>query len=75
MTSFHSPTHPSYGFAAFYERLAELGFVIYPGKVSRADCFRIGTIGRLEPRDLEALVGAVRQVLVELGVPIPISER
>jgi 2-aminoethylphosphonate-pyruvate transaminase len=35
------------------------GFVIYPGKVSMADCFRIGTIGDITPGDIRALLGVV----------------
>jgi 2-aminoethylphosphonate-pyruvate transaminase len=42
--------------------------VIYPGKVSAADCFRIGTIGHLFPEDLKALVAAVRQTLDDMQV-------
>jgi aspartate aminotransferase-like enzyme len=37
--------------------------------VSDADCFRIGTIGRLHPRDVEALLAAVAEVLREMGLP------
>jgi 2-aminoethylphosphonate-pyruvate transaminase len=35
------------------------GFVIYPGKVSRADTFRVGTIGQVYPEDMERLVEVV----------------
>ncbi len=45
ITAFYSPAHPDYRFADFYQRLKAQGFVIYPGKVSQADCFRIGNIG------------------------------
>ena len=47
ITSFRYPKDPAFDFEEFYRRLAERGFVIYPGKVSHADCFRIGTIGRI----------------------------
>jgi aspartate aminotransferase-like enzyme len=42
--------------------------VIYPGKVSDADCFRIGTIGHIFPEDLKALVAAVRQTLTDMQI-------
>jgi 2-aminoethylphosphonate-pyruvate transaminase len=48
-----------FDFPTFYDRLHDLGFVIYPGKVSGADCFRIGTIGRIFPDDVRALLRAV----------------
>ena len=47
-------------------RLNDLGFVIYPGKVSNADCFRIGHIGRLFPDDTQRLVDAITQVCKEM---------
>jgi aspartate aminotransferase-like enzyme len=44
--------------------------VIYPGKVSDADCFRIGTIGHIFPEDLKALVAAVRQTLNDMQIDL-----
>ncbi|WP_162048039.1 2-aminoethylphosphonate--pyruvate transaminase [Vibrio taketomensis] len=63
ITSFYSPTHSDYQFKVFYQRLKEQGFVIYPGKVSNADCFRIGNIGEVYPRDIERLIGAVANAM------------
>lgn len=59
ITSFLNPTHPNYTFEQFYNRLKGLGFVIYPGKVSAADCFRIGNIGEVYPQDIRALLEAI----------------
>jgi len=47
----------------FYEALSERGFIIYPGKLTTEPCFRIGTIGRLQPEDIVALLQAMRSVL------------
>ncbi|OEE64907.1 2-aminoethylphosphonate--pyruvate transaminase [Vibrio splendidus] len=63
ITSFYSPTHSDYQFKEFYDRLKEQGFVIYPGKVSNADCFRIGNIGEVYPSDIEDLIGAVKNAM------------
>lgn len=68
ITSFHYPAHPNFDFARFYQLLSDRGHVIYPGKLSHADCFRIGHIGRLEIGDVENLLGAVRAVLTEMGI-------
>jgi 2-aminoethylphosphonate-pyruvate transaminase len=68
ITSFRFPAHCRFDFSSFYRRLSELGFVIYPGKVSNADCFRIGTIGHIFPQDIKLLVAAIRQVLGEMQV-------
>ena len=68
ITSFRFPTHPRFDFSEFYDRLSELGFVIYPGKVSNTDCFRVGTIGHIFPADIQALVAAISRVLAEMQV-------
>ena len=59
ITAFYSPAHPDYRFADFYQRLKGQGFVIYPGKVSQADCFRIGNIGDVTPVRVRALLAAM----------------
>ena len=46
----------------FYERLKAKGFVIYPGKISHADTFRIGNIGDVFPEDMEALIRAIKEI-------------
>lgn len=68
ITAYHYPEHPRFSFQRFYEALSERGFVIYPGKLTKIDCFRVGTIGRMFPGDVHALLGAVEAVLAELGV-------
>lgn len=74
ITSFFYPSHPHFNFKAFYQRLSDQGFVIYPGKVSDAECFRIGTIGHLFPDDLRALVEAIGRTLDALHVDMPRAE-
>jgi 2-aminoethylphosphonate-pyruvate transaminase len=59
ITGFHSPQHPDYAFLRFYEALKKRGFVIYPGKVTHIDSFRIGTIGHVFPQDIDRLIEAV----------------
>lgn len=61
ITSFYSPSAKEYDFKRFYHSLKALGFVIYPGKVSDADCFRIGNIGEVYPSDIERLIAAITQ--------------
>lgn len=61
ITSFCSPSQSRYQFTKFYQRLKSRGFVIYPGKVSDADCFRIGNIGDVYPQDIERLLDAISQ--------------
>ena len=68
ITSFAEPDDPAFRFDSFYEHLALRNLIIYPGKVSRTASFRIGTIGRIGPQDIEQLLSAVREVLVEMKV-------
>ncbi|NUM44368.1 MAG: 2-aminoethylphosphonate--pyruvate transaminase [Anaerolineales bacterium] len=68
ITSFYYPAHPNFNFQTFYEKLSDKGHVIYPGKLSHADCFRIGHIGRLEEGDVHALMAAIARTLSEMGV-------
>ncbi|NOZ40140.1 MAG: 2-aminoethylphosphonate--pyruvate transaminase [Planctomycetes bacterium] len=70
ITSFHYPDDPNFDFEAFYGQLSDRGFVIYPGKVGDADCFRIGTIGRLFPNDVRNLLIAVTETLEALDINI-----
>lgn len=74
ITSYRYPADPRFDFSEFYNRLNEKGFVIYPGKVSDADCFRIGTIGRLFPTDVTALLSAIRDVMHDLGFEMPLKD-
>ncbi|MEN7551022.1 2-aminoethylphosphonate--pyruvate transaminase [Rapidithrix thailandica] len=60
ITSFVNPSASVYNFQQFYNLLKEKGFVIYPGKVSYADTFRIGNIGHVFPEDMERLVSSIR---------------
>ena len=68
ITSFLYPPHPNFVFDCFYQTLSDKGFVIYPGKVSDADCFRIGTIGRIGDTEIQGLLSAIRETLAEMGV-------
>ena len=68
ITSFYYPDSAEFEFQKFYDALKSRGFVIYPGKVSHAQCFRIGSIGDVQPEDMTGLVGRISEVIDELGV-------
>lgn len=59
ITGFYNPEEPEYDFMKFYELLKEKGFVIYPGKVTGINSFRIGTIGHVFPDDITRLITAI----------------
>ncbi len=66
--TFHMPTDPKFVFQSFYDGLRDRGYVIYPGKLTVADSFRMGCIGRLYPEHMRGALAAVREVLDELRV-------
>ncbi len=72
ITAFRTPADPQFSFEAFYRQLSDRGFIIYPGKLTQVDTFRIGNIGRLFPSDLEQLVHAIRGTMREMGCAVPV---
>jgi 2-aminoethylphosphonate-pyruvate transaminase len=70
ITSFLYPEHPRFDYKVFYELLNEKGFVIYPGKLSKIDCFRIGHVGRIDYTDVRGLLAAVQETLAEMGISL-----
>jgi 2-aminoethylphosphonate-pyruvate transaminase len=68
IVTFRMPADPKFQFQRFYDGLKGRGYVIYPGKLTVADSFRIGCIGRLGAAEMRGALAAVREVLAELGV-------
>jgi 2-aminoethylphosphonate-pyruvate transaminase len=68
ITAFLYPDTTAFSFEVFYQALKSRGFVIYPGKVSQAATFRIGTIGHVFPEDIARLNGQVSEVASEMGL-------
>jgi 2-aminoethylphosphonate-pyruvate transaminase len=66
--TFHMPKDPKFVFQTFYDSLKARGYVIYPGKLTVADSFRIGCIGRINAAHMRAFLANVREVLAEMGV-------
>lgn len=67
ISSFLYPSYPGFNFSVFYDKLNSRGFVIYPGKLSKADAFRIGNIGYIFSEDIKALLVAIKEVMEEEG--------
>ncbi len=70
IATFRTPSHPSFVFQRFYDALKERGYVIYPGKLTVADSFRIGCIGHLTADDMGGALEAVRETLIEMDVDL-----
>lgn len=71
ITSFLYPEDEGFTFENFYAAMKRRRFVLYPGKVSDADTFRVGTIGHVYPEDINELVAATAEAVDELNLKIP----
>lgn len=74
IVTFLKPADPAFRFESFYDGLNRRGYIIYPGKLTGRDTFRIGCIGRMDETVMGGLLQAVREVLVELGVTLPLAQ-
>ena len=68
IVTFHMPADPRFEFNTFYDKLVAQGFIIYPGKLTVADSFRIGCIGRLYAEQMHGALESVRNALSDMGV-------
>jgi 2-aminoethylphosphonate-pyruvate transaminase len=68
IVTFHMPADPKFQFEQFYDWLRAKGYVIYPGKLTVADSFRIGCIGRLGEAEMQGALAAIKATMAEMGV-------
>ncbi len=68
IVTFHAPRDPRYQFKAFYERVKAKGFILYPGKLTQVETFRVGCIGHVNQAGMRAAVAAIAEVLREMEV-------
>ncbi len=68
IVTFKMPADPAFVFDRFYDRLREKGYIIYPGKLTIAESFRIGCIGRLGAAEMRGALAAIGETLGEMGV-------
>ncbi len=69
IVTFFSPAHANFSFTRFYELMKEQGFIIYPGKLTNVESFRIGCIGALDEAVMRRVVAACATALRTMGVP------
>jgi 2-aminoethylphosphonate-pyruvate transaminase len=66
--TFHAPGDPAYSFKDFYERVKSRGYVLYPGKLTQVETFRVGCIGAIDANEMRNVVSAIAQTLGDMGV-------
>lgn len=68
IVTFFCPADPKFVFNDFYEKMKQKGFIIYPGKLTVVDSFRVGCIGRMDEHVMRRVVQAAKEALAEMGV-------
>jgi 2-aminoethylphosphonate-pyruvate transaminase len=68
IVTFHAPGDPRYEFKAFYSAARQCGFILYPGKLTQLETFRVGCIGAIGPTEMEQAVQAVALALENMGI-------
>jgi len=69
IVTFHAPAHPAYEFRRFYAAAKARGFILYPGKLTEVETFRVGCIGAIGANEMRQAVAAVADAMQELGIP------
>ena len=68
IVTFHAPPDSAYDFTEFYGRVRDRGFILYPGKLTAVDTFRVGCIGAIGADSLRGAVAAIAESFREMGV-------
>jgi len=68
IVTFHAPGDARYDFKTFYEAAKKRGFLLYPGKLTQVETFRVGCIGAIGPNEIEQAVEAVAHALEDMGI-------
>jgi 2-aminoethylphosphonate-pyruvate transaminase len=68
IVTFHAPAEPVYDFKRFYAAVRDRGYILYPGKLTQVETFRVGCIGAIDSNEMRNIVGAIAEALCELGL-------
>ena len=64
----HAPADPAYDFKRFYAGAKARGFILYPGKLTEVETFRVGCIGAIGANEMRQAVHAIGETLREMGI-------
>ncbi|MGU7770220.1 2-aminoethylphosphonate--pyruvate transaminase [Burkholderia sp. MR1-5-21] len=70
IVTFHAPADPAYDFRRFYDAVRDAGFILYPGKLTQLETFRVGCIGAIDADDVSRAVAAIAQAIESLGISL-----
>lgn len=72
--TFHAPHDPNYDFQTFYQEVKKRGYILYPGKLTQIETFRVGCIGHFGEAGIPGAVNAIRETLTAMGVRLAGAE-
>ncbi|HEY1996865.1 MAG TPA: 2-aminoethylphosphonate--pyruvate transaminase [Paraburkholderia sp.] len=70
IVTFHAPRDPKWKFADFYAAVRDAGYVLYPGKLTQVETFRVGCIGAIDENELYNAVAAIGRAVARLGLRV-----
>lgn len=70
IVTFHAPDHPNYEFKRFYAEVKKRGYILYPGKLTQMETFRVGCMGHFGDAGIPGAVAAIAQTLEAMGIPV-----
>lgn len=68
IVTFHAPPDAAYDFKRFYAAVRNRGYILYPGKLTQVETFRVGCIGAIDANEMRNVVAAIADALAELGI-------
>ena len=68
IVTFHAPADPNYEFKRFYAEVKRRGYILYPGKLTRVETFRIGCMGHFGPEGMQRAVAAIADTVKAMGI-------
>ncbi|MDM0044743.1 2-aminoethylphosphonate--pyruvate transaminase [Variovorax dokdonensis] len=68
IVTFHAPAHPNYEFKRFYAEVKKRGYILYPGKLTQVETFRVGCIGHFGEAGIPGAVAAIAETLEAMGI-------
>ena len=68
IVTFHAPDDPNYDFKTFYTEEKKRGYILYPGKLTQVETFRVGCIGHFGDSGIPGAVAAIADTLKAMAI-------
>jgi len=68
IVTFHAPDDANYDFKTFYQEVKKRGYILYPGKLTQVETFRVGCMGHFGEAGIPGAVAAIGETLKAMGI-------